>query len=165
MKEYYYITNGEQFGPINLNDLVELNLDTSTLVWTEDLPNWIELKNLHGIKSIPPPIPKSITKKTVVTNSEKLISSKTKFPLFLICWITFNSIALVLSYSDIDNLGDGVNSESPSKFWPFIDFYHPCMPLSSNTFRFVGIFAEYDWSEFSLYVGFSIFIYILIKRK
>jgi hypothetical protein len=63
MNQYYYIINGEQKGPFDLETLQSKNLSPSTLVWREGLSDWtkaselIELSDL--MKVIPPPIPNS----------------------------------------------------------------------------------------------------------
>jgi hypothetical protein len=60
MKEYFVQKNGNKLGPIKLEDLSEVGITPSTLVWVHGLNNWTEAKNVSELKKIleitPPPI-------------------------------------------------------------------------------------------------------------
>lgn len=64
MQLYYYLDKTERLGPIELNELVKLNLDPETLVWTEGYESWKKLKEVKEICiKLPPPIPKKVLRK------------------------------------------------------------------------------------------------------
>jgi len=52
-------------------------------------------------------------------------------------------------------------------FWPFVRFNTPNFYFNYDHWKtkgkFGGIFCEYDWSEFCVYVIGAIIIYIIIK--
>lgn len=74
MKKYYIVINGVKKGPFTLNDLKGEELTPSTLVWTHELKNWTEAKNVEELNSIitalPPPIPKTPDKAIIVIATE-----------------------------------------------------------------------------------------------
>jgi hypothetical protein len=62
MKHYYYSENDKQVGPFTFEELREKRLKKSTLVWTDELPEWTRADNVDELKDIlvsePPPLPK-----------------------------------------------------------------------------------------------------------
>ncbi|MCH8535318.1 MAG: DUF4339 domain-containing protein [Flavobacteriaceae bacterium] len=107
-----------------------------------------------------------------------------KILTFLLLWVSFNLFALVMSYSEVDVFN---NSGAPQteKLWPFVEFNEclyeysirysnrttwmkrPSYPMGGYTgnkrCNFNGIFTQYDWSEFALYVGGIFIIFIVIR--
>lgn len=61
MKEIYYENNGQQTGPINIDDLKPLQINGETLVWYEGLSEWTKAKNISDLNDyfskLPPPLP------------------------------------------------------------------------------------------------------------
>ncbi len=96
---------------------------------------------------------------------------------WLIVWCSFHLFALLMAYSQIDIFNK--DKSNTDKFWPFVSFTYDTvsekgwsmkvgesMPLDEYYDRnggFYGIFAEYDWTEFALYVGGAIVIYLLVS--
>ena len=87
MNKYHVVINGSQQGPFSLEELREKNMTKTTLVWTEELDNWVEAANLEElqdlIKKMPPPIPlKPIeplqVEAEISKKEESLISPKTE---------------------------------------------------------------------------------------
>lgn len=93
--EYYYLENGEQCGPVNIESLKNKNINAKTLVWNINLEEWTEAKNIIELREIikisPPPIPikqqKSIKVQAEVSKKkenfftperEKIIAKETK---------------------------------------------------------------------------------------
>ena len=64
MIKYWIIIEGEQRGPITIEELREMNLPGSTPVWREGLTDWTTLERLDELtdrpiepKVVPPPVP------------------------------------------------------------------------------------------------------------
>ena len=77
IKEYFYIEDENQIGPLTKEELVS-KISPETLVWFEGLDNWkkaSEIDEFINFKSVPPPIPKNILIKKkkieVVVKKEK----------------------------------------------------------------------------------------------
>lgn len=77
MKKYHYTKEGNQFGPISIEELKDEKITKETMVWYEGLDDWVkageveELKSLF--KSVPPPL--NIKKQTpppLKDNNEKI---------------------------------------------------------------------------------------------
>ena len=66
MEKFFIVLNGLQQGPFTIEQLVDKGINSSTLVWTEKLDNWVEAKNIEDLKEIirnsPPPIPNFVHK-------------------------------------------------------------------------------------------------------
>ncbi len=66
MEKFFIVLNGLQQGPFTIEQLVGKGINSSTLVWTEKLDNWVEAKNIEDLKEIirnsPPPIPDFVHK-------------------------------------------------------------------------------------------------------
>lgn len=154
----------------------------------KDIP---ELAQTIKPKSVPPPPPPDTTEKitkTEVSGQLKVTTEKAPNPAleaitpsksaltWLIVWCVFHLFALLMSYSEVDIFNDGGKPRT-DKFWPFVDFIHEnARFIDDNTapygsmYRsgkweddFNGIFVEYDWSEFALYVGGAIVIFLLVR--
>lgn len=61
MKEYYYLHNNEQRGPVTLEQLLALNISRDTLVWTEGMVDWKPASQVRDLQpafqAVPPPPP------------------------------------------------------------------------------------------------------------
>jgi len=176
MKEYYYLENNEQKGPFFLDELTNQSLTVETLIWTEGLADWTainkipEVHNLIKSKVAPPPIPSTNAKMNLKPTNEcsSDLNNKAKSDKNisrLLIWITFHLFALLMSYSRIDFFNDRI--PKTDKFWPFVDYFRGVtnvMRIEDFKVRyFNGIFAYYDWSEFTFFVGGALFFYILNK--
>jgi hypothetical protein len=161
----------------------------------KDLPDLIQqLKP----KSTPPPPPNDLEEKitkTEVSGQLKITTEKSPNPAieaikpskkaltWLIVWCSFHLFALLMSTSQIKFFNSDGKPET-SKFWPFVDFRYDVvsekgrhlfeygsMPTDEYYDRnggFYGIFHEYDWSEFAVYVGGALiifFLYSISKNK
>lgn len=92
MSKYYYSQGGVSKGPYTIDELLSENISENTLVWREDLTDWIragditELKGL--IKKSPPPLPKdSQQRKTLFSNKLIIIFSSFIFIVLLVLFI------------------------------------------------------------------------------
>jgi hypothetical protein len=160
-KEYFYLSGKEQKGPLSSEDLKNLNLSSSTLIWTEGLENWKPLSEIEELtsKSTPPPPPPSI-ESLQQSDKQSITSFKPtkREQIFLISWISFHLLALILSYTGIDffNKYKELRSET---FWPFTEFRGEFGGAS----RFLGIFADYDFTEFMVYVFCTIVLFFVYR--
>ncbi|MCP2042665.1 DUF4339 domain-containing protein [Pontibacter sp. HSC-36F09] len=61
---YYFIFDGEQQGPYDVDQIGRLNINSATLVWQEGLSEWKEAHEVEELKkfliSTPPPVPKEV---------------------------------------------------------------------------------------------------------
>ena len=57
MKEYYYLVNNEQKGPVSLENLRALNISRDTLIWTEGMSDWKPAGQVAEVASALPPVP------------------------------------------------------------------------------------------------------------
>lgn len=84
-------------------------------------------------------------------------------------WVGFNTFVLIMSYSHIMPFSD-YSGNRTDKFWPFVEFYTSDRFYISGQWYteryFHGIFVNYDWSEFMIYVGLvGLFFYIYKQGK
>lgn len=56
MKEYYYLENNQQKGPVSLENLRALNINRKTLVWAEGMSDWLPAGQVAEIASALPPV-------------------------------------------------------------------------------------------------------------
>ncbi len=60
MREWYYILNEQQLGPIPESDLVSMfgdgQLSSETMVWTQEMQDWMQAGQLEGLVVTPSPI-------------------------------------------------------------------------------------------------------------
>ena len=60
--DYYYSQNGQQLGPVSLEELLTENIEHDTLVWKEGLADWVKASEIPELASklatVPPPITK-----------------------------------------------------------------------------------------------------------
>lgn len=87
MKKYHIVINESQQGPFTIEELLQKKIISTTLVWTEQLDNWTEAKNIKELESIfkknPPPIPQKTEEPLQVgivisKKKEKLITPQTE---------------------------------------------------------------------------------------
>ncbi len=100
MEKYYIVIDNKQEGPFTIEELRNKNISQTTLVWSENMENWEEAKNVtelnQTIKKSPPPIP--IKENTVIEKHTEKINSvqveviaaneiKINFKMFLYAFI------------------------------------------------------------------------------
>lgn len=100
-------------------------------------------------------------------NQNKLIN------LFLI-WIGFNAFALITSYSKVSFFGKNWHSPQTEKFWPLVKVFEYKTPTwnayidgptpPESYWKFNGLFYNYDWSEFLVYVGL-VGLYFIVNKN
>ena len=59
MKYYFYIDNGIKNGPFNFDELREKRILKETLIWTDNLKDWVKAESLDELQNIlitPPPL-------------------------------------------------------------------------------------------------------------
>jgi len=194
MVDYYYSDGKESFGPYTIDQLRDKKLTPDTLVWHERLSGWARYKDLPEAdvyiprKSAPPPLPglheskkekkyrntfKVVQGKTVYLKKEEVIISR-RVIRFMMFWILFHMVAVFTSYREVP-LFNGTGIPRPQNFWPFVNFideYYVKNPLSEQEIwetrlKFNGIFVNYDWTEFGVYVGgllLLLLFYYLYKK-
>lgn len=85
---------------------------------------------------------------------------------FLI-WVGFNTFALIMSYSHIMPFSN-YSGNRTDKFWPFVEFYTTdksyIMGIWYKETYFHGIFVNYDWSEYLIYVGL-VGLFLIINKQ
>lgn len=180
MKLYYYLVGNQQNGPWTIEQLSYKGLTDETLIWTEGMENWQKLKDIPELykvlkpKIVPPPPPNQLNEK-VEKNQISTFNFNKKFSKglnWLVVWFLFNLFALITSYSQIKIFNDG-GKPLTNRFWPFVKFtYKYCYSNGQKMYfyegsggntGFYGLFVDYDWSEFTLYVIGAILIFIIIK--
>jgi hypothetical protein len=177
MVEYYYSINNTKFGPYSLEELVQQNLAPETLIWHNQLPQWVKLSEIPELQKTlliktPPPIPDKNEKDAPTFAAVTSVPASTPPSAFVltvkryrwvIAWCIFHLSALFLSYSEIKIFND-TGEPKTEKFWPFVKFTFPYfIPDDNATYvKFNGIFTQYDWTEFSFYVGIVLFFIILM---
>jgi RsiW-degrading membrane proteinase PrsW (M82 family) len=61
MKQFYYELNGQQTGPITVDELRPLQINGETLIWYEGLSGWTKAKDITELtdylNKLPPPLP------------------------------------------------------------------------------------------------------------
>jgi hypothetical protein len=82
---------------------------------------------------------------------------------WVIIWCLFHVCALFLSYNEI-RFFNATGAPKTDKFWPFVKFTYPYFLPDDNTtyLKFNGFFTQYDWTEFSFYVGAVLFFIVLM---
>lgn len=62
MKEYFYLLNDQQLGPVSLDELKKQKIKKDTYIWYEGMDDWKPAGNLPELKElfrvVPPPPPK-----------------------------------------------------------------------------------------------------------
>lgn len=182
MKEYFYLNGKVQNGPFTVEQLTNKGLTNETLIWTEGMENWQRLKDIPELvqslqtKSVPPPPPfdnndekiiktevsgelKLTTEKLLNPTLEAIIPDK-KTLTWLIVWCGFHLFALLMSYSEIEIFNNDGEPRT-DKFWPFVEYTYT--NFYTGKLGFNGIFNNYDWTEFALYVGGALVIYFFIR--
>ncbi len=163
MKEYYYLRGVERCGPYSKEEILGKRLPSSTLLWAEGMESW---KTISEIPELQPQLkkeahvtstPNQITGNSSTARNTEKISSKTL--IVLISWISFHLFALLMCETKINFFDNGDDFSDKAKFWPFVNYVHV------YTHDFLGIFNHYDITEFALYTGISIFIYIILRVK
>lgn len=80
MKQYYYVDNQMQIGPLSKSDLRGKQIKKDTLVWTEGLLDWEEAGKIPDLNdlfaSMPPPIPKKVVEKEELINEKQDATQK-----------------------------------------------------------------------------------------
>lgn len=112
MNKYHILVNDIQKGPFSKEELKNLELSKSTLVWFRELKDWTEIQDIEELKSLienrPPPIPKKPDKNELVkketakqiVNVFKLI--KTSLLLGIMLLIGYAIYSNLISYSLFD---------------------------------------------------------------
>ncbi|MBO7541341.1 MAG: DUF4339 domain-containing protein [Bacteroidales bacterium] len=62
--QYFCYINGQQYGPVGINDIKAYHLNRDTLVWREGLENWVPAGTLSELSVLfapaPPPAPATV---------------------------------------------------------------------------------------------------------
>ena len=131
-----------------------------TLSIEENIENVQEEKKISSLENI-----LETSKDEIQNDNYKPIN------LFLI-WAGFNAFALITSYSKLAFF----NKHSPETedFWPFVkvfEYVHPGWNPAADGptppedyWDFNGLFYNYDWSEFMVYIGF-VGLYLIISKN
>lgn len=191
MQQFYYLDGKKVIGPISKEELMLTNVAADTLIWYEGIKDWTSIRELphlfHPISTstvLPafapatphPPVPifneSKAAEQTALSLKPAFINKATrrekKIYKWLLVWVFFHCLAIVLSSFHIkgfNNLGES----SIEKFWPFVKYTEKrfnmveTQPIEvwKTTSTFNGIFTQYDWSEFSAYVGGVLFLLLL----
>jgi hypothetical protein len=182
MTEYYYSEGNAKHGPYTFEEIQAKKLKPDTLVWHDNLPDWMRVAELPEFRmgvthpKAPPPLPADGLKteyiaRPVAKPTVEEVPVKTTFRrhLWLIVWCSFHLLALLLSSKEVKFFNSG-GIPKTDKFWPFVKFTDAFFTKVSDgppevwqtQIKFNGLFAQYDWTEFSFYVGSAIFIVLLI---
>lgn len=160
----YYLKNETIEGPYSVEELKKKRLTSDTMIWYKNSPEWKRLDQVPEVYGQFGQNGNGFPETETIT--AQLASFAQRFR-WLFIWIGFNMLALILSYAQVKPF-NYVGEPSTEKFWPFIKFTDATYTkISSNPdvwgtlVKFNGLFANYDWSEFSVYVGGTLFILLL----
>jgi len=173
MAEFYYLNGRETKGPYSIQDFLEMNLPSETLVWKKGLENWQKLRDFPELSNVsaPPPPPENPLNENFDVSARKTENSGLKW---LIIWIAFHLFALLMSYSRIE-VFNSYGDNATSKFWPFVEFTKDSwieygkmdgdnyVNVREDVTYFKGIFTNYDWTESAFYVGVALLIFTLTR--
>lgn len=128
MRQYHILINYIQKGPFTIDELKNIELNKSTLIWYKELEDWTELQNIEELKSIvsqtPPPIPKKADKKEIakketakqIVNVFKLI--KTSLLIGIVFFIGFAIYNNLIPYALFDKKFYSSDAEKILGFTP-----------------------------------------------
>lgn len=185
MIEYYYSDGDTKHGPYTFEEMQAKKLGSGTLVWHDNLPDWIRITELPEFRravgappKAPPPLPaagatpvyssKNTAKAAIAEEPASIVSTARRY-LWLIIWTSFHLLALLLSTREV-KFFNSAGIPKNDKFWPFVKFTDAFFTKVSDgppevwqtQIKFNGLFAQYDWTEFSFYVGSAVFVVLLI---
>lgn len=74
--KYFIVSNDRQLGPYDIEELKEMKIEASMLVWKEGFVDWVTADSVDELKSIfqhvPPPIPKKIANEVIIKTEEPI---------------------------------------------------------------------------------------------
>lgn len=186
MTDYYYSDGTTKHGPFTFEEIQAKKLKPDTLVWHDNLPDWMRVAELPEFRGVahpkaPPPLPPDgvgvnhlstdYVARPVARPAEEPQGIKGLFRryMWLIIWVSFHLLALLLSTREVKFFNSG-GIPKTDKFWPFVKFTDAFFTKVSDgppevwqtQIKFNGLFAQYDWTEFSFYVGSAVFVVLLI---
>lgn len=178
VKKYYLFQGGQQFGPLEPEELKNHEIAPSSLIWYDGLVNWLRADELEELKflfistAVPPPVPPvpppvppvlppvtpvpppyqhQFTRHEAVSN-QKVIKPLSAFEWFSLCWI-----------KALDFKGRARRSE----FWYFVlvnnGIYLFIVILSSALGQSAFAQAPSGTDSFSSLIGMIIMLYLLIS--
>lgn len=126
-KKYFIVSKGQKEGPYTVDELSRIEISSSTLVWSNDLTDWTEARNVPDLKNllknIPPPIPPK-KKKSPLKNVKNEQNQKTIFPYIIIPIIigVFSLLSFYIYIYDVDKydnykVGSYPNSSSTTNYY------------------------------------------------
>lgn len=103
MKQYYYVIDEVQRGPVSFNELKKIKISKQTMVWYEGLSNWAEAGDLEELVdlwvSIPPPLrkeppvyipPQNPTRSYALNNLSKVVLGGFLAVIVLVVFFSFS---------------------------------------------------------------------------
>ncbi|MEP6749902.1 MAG: hypothetical protein ABJB86_19345 [Bacteroidota bacterium] len=107
--------------------------------------------------------PGSVNTSITTDTAQSSLTVRVKRYRWAIAWCIFHLCALFLSYNEV-RFFNATGEPKTEKFWPFVKFTYPYFLPDDNTtyFKFNGFFTQYDWTEFSFYVGGVLFFIVLM---
>ncbi len=162
--QYYYSNGKEKYGPFTLEELKQKKIEKEYLIWHEGEPDWRPLSAYPSLLEVltssikvpqgPPPLP--VNKPASITLSS---NRKSQHWILIICvWTTIHLFALLMSYTNI-KFFNAAGLHEKEEFWPFVEFKEIVGYRHFNH----GLFYQYDWTEFALYVG-VVWVAFLLSR-
>jgi len=181
MTEYYYSDGNAKHGPYTFEEIQAKKLKPDTLVWHDNLPDWRRISELPEFRTgvahpkAPPPLPVDGFNNSDYAARPKQVAEDTSVKstfrryMWLIIWCGFHILALFLSTREV-KFFNSAGIPKTDKFWPFVKFTDAFFTKVSDgppevwqtQIKFNGLFAQYDWTEFSFYVGSAVFVVLLI---
>ena len=110
MDKYFYIKDNKRFGPFSLEQLKNENIFRDTLVWKDDLADWVKAEKLNELKITgPPPIPDPLlekqSKNKIIINlktAEKYSGPILFFGVMTLCIYLLTSLIYLNTFSNFD---------------------------------------------------------------
>lgn len=193
MSSFYYLKGKDQKGPFTIEQLVEEDINIETLVWSKKMNNWVKIKDLSDEFSFiknkvsPPKLYEDNPEIELRSNKSQENNDLKKDTLthindyksikWLLIWLSFHFLALILATTGIRIFNQWGRSKT-NEFWPFVQMFetynlqtdYNYMTKDYNlerTTSFRGLFFNYDWSEFTVYVvlGLIWFIWQKMAKK
>jgi hypothetical protein len=85
MKEYFYVLEGQQHGPVSADEFMQIGIGEDTLVWSDGMAEWTPANMLPEFQRlVPPPLPTANTQQPIAPDAsieQPYVSSTESIPL------------------------------------------------------------------------------------
>ncbi len=135
-KKYYYIKNGEQQGPLTLDELKGVGITKEVLVWAEGMAQWQQAQYVADLKEVIPPTPPQAPHSASTGDSQNVTGPTYPPKTWLVesilatlfCCLPFGIVGIVNatrveSLYDKGNYSAAEQASADAKRWTIISFF------------------------------------------